>query len=138
MLPVIVAVVVVIVVVVIVLARKGAGRATERVQGRLAELDVQREAKATFLGLGSGGPGQVRVLGTIVLTPEALVFLQFVPEGEVAVPRPAITDVEVTDAYLGKDHTKPLLVVSFGGADETEQAAWEVPEPDAWRAALQG
>jgi hypothetical protein len=135
----IVVVIVVIVVIVGVLARRGAGKATARVQSRLAELEIERQAKATFHGLASAGEGQVRRLGTLVLTPDTLLFVQFVPEGEVSIRRAAVTAVEASATYGGTTHASDLLVVAFGadGVDGTDQAAWELPDVAAWSAALQ-
>ena len=134
----IVVVVLVLIGVVAVLARRGAGKATARVQGRLARLTVDRQAKGTFYGLASGGEGQVRRLGTLVLTPDSLLFLQFVPEGEVVIPRDDITAAEASSTYLGRTADKELLVVSFSvdGLDAGDQAAWELPDVAEWQAAL--
>jgi hypothetical protein len=124
--------------VVVVLARRGAKSASTRVEGRLAELDIDRQAKGTFYGLASAGEGQVRRLGTLVLTPDALVFLQFVPEGEVSIPRADITGAESSPTYLGKTSDRALLVVTFAadGVEGGDQAAWELPDVAGWRAAL--
>jgi hypothetical protein len=125
--------------VVVLLARRGAKGASARVEARLAALDVDRQAKGTFYGLASAGEGQVRRLGTLVLTPDSLVFLQFVPEGEVTIPRADITVVESSPTYLGKTGDQELLVVTFAadGVEGGDQAAWELPDVPGWRAALQ-
>ena len=141
MLVVLIVMLVVILVGVVVLARRGAGRASARVEGRLAELDVQQQAKGTFYGLASGGEGQMRRLGTLVLTPDALVFLQFVPEGEVTIRRADVTGSVATTSFLGKTQDRELLVVSFtsdaaGSPGGGDQAAWELPDIAAWNAAL--
>ena len=143
MLPVLLIVLVVAVIVVVVLARRGAGRASSRVEARLAELDVEQQAKGTFHGLASAGEGQVRRLGTLVLTADELVFIQFVPEGEVTIRRADITAADATTTFLGKTHDRELLVVSFtsdaaGNPDGGDQGAWELPDVPAWRAALAG
>ena len=141
MLPVLIVMLVVILVGVVVLARRGAGRASARVEGRLAELDVQQQAKGTFYGFASGGEGQMRRLGNLVLTPDSLVFLQFVPEGEVTIRRADVTGSVATTSFLGKTQDRELLVVSFtsdaaGSPGGGDQAAWELPDIAAWNAAL--
>ena len=126
------------VVVVVVLARRGAKGASARVEQRLAELDIDRQGKGTFYGLASAGEGQVRRLGTLVLTSDSLVFVQFVPEGEVTIPRADITAAESSSTYLGKTGDRDLLVVSFtsDGGEGADQAAWEISDVSGWRAAL--
>ena len=125
--------------VVVFLARRGAKSASTRVEGRLAALDIDRQAKGTFYGLASAGEGQVRRLGTLVLTPDSLVFLQFVPEGEITIRRADITGVESSPTYLGKTGDHELLVVTFtaAGGEGDDQAAWELPDVAGWRTALQ-
>ena len=143
MLPVLLVVLVIVVIVGVVLARRGAGRASSRVEARLAELDVEHQAKGTFHGLASAGEGQVRRLGTLVLTPEELVFIQFVPEGEVSIRRADVTAADATTTFLDKTHDRELLVVSFasdaaGNPEGSDQGAWELPDVEAWRTALAG
>jgi hypothetical protein len=134
--PVLVVVVVLAVVVVgIVAARRGAANVRRRVDDRLAGVTAQRRDKANFYGLGSGGSGQVRGLGTLVLTDDELLFVQFVPDVEVRVPRSAITSVTTDRSYLGKTQGRDLLVVAWTG-DEPDQGAWDVPDVAGWQSAL--
>ena len=116
--------------------RRGAGAARLRIDSALAELDVQRRAKANFYGLASKGSAQVRGLGTLALTPDELVFLQLVPANEVRVPRRSIHAVEVASSFLGKTQGRDLLVISWAADGSDEQVAFDVPDLDAWRQAL--
>jgi hypothetical protein len=137
---VIVVVVVVLAVVVIALVvRRAAAGARARIDAALADLEVLRKEKVNFYGVASKGAGQVRGLGTLVLTPDALVFLQLVPAVEVRVPRAAITHLEVARSFLGKAQGRDLLVVEWTTDDDPpghDRVAFDVPELDAWRAAL--
>lgn len=139
-LPVILVVLVVLLVVVAVAVRRGAGAANARIESTVAELDVERRAKANFYGIASKGAGQARGLGTLVLTPDALVFLQVVPATELRVPRASVTHVEVAGSFLGKAQNRDLLVLSWrvGNGDEPaeERAAFDVPDVEGWRLAL--
>ena len=130
---------VVAVVAVALVVRRAAGAARARIAAAVDGLEVLRQAKANFFGVASKGTKQVRGLGTLVLTPDALVFLQLVPAVEVRVPRSAITGIEVTTSFLGKTQGRDLLVVEWTTADDspgTDQVAFDVPELDGWRAAL--
>lgn len=122
MVPILVALLVAGVVVGVVLARRGAARVQERVEATLAGLDVRRQQKARLTRLASGGVRSSGA-GMLALTPEELVFVQFVPDRVIRVPRPAITSAAAADG---------ALVVAWGG----EEAAWAVPDIDAWRAEL--
>lgn len=137
--------VVVLVVVVLVavgvafVVRRAAGAARERIEAAVGELEVVRREKANFYGVASKGEGQVRGLGTLVLTPEELAFFQLVPAQEVRVPRAAITHVEVARSFLGKTQGRDLLVVEWrtdGDVAAEERAAFDVPRLDEWRVAL--
>jgi hypothetical protein len=132
-------VVVVLVAAGIVLARRGAGKAQERVDAHLAGLTVQRRSKANLFGMASAEATKVRGLGVLALTPDDLVFVQFVPDREVRVPRSSITSVTTSTSFLGTTQAKDLLVVAWSGSDGTDgdEAAWDVPDLPDWRAALQ-
>ena len=79
MVVVIVVVVVLAIVVVALVVRRAASGARARIDAAIGDLEVLRKEKANFYGVASKGAGQVRGLGTLVLTPDALVFLQLVP-----------------------------------------------------------
>src|SRR5688500_18675289 len=84
------------------IVRRGAAWARARIDAAVGDLEVLRRDKANFYGVASKGTAQVRSLGTLVLTPDELVFLQMVPATEVRVPRSAITRTEVARSFLGK------------------------------------
>ena len=129
-------VVVALVVAVVVAVRRGAGSARARIEESLASLDVRRKDKADFYGVASRGEGQVRSLGTLALTPDELVFLQFVPESEVRVPLKAITHVEIARSFLDKTVTRDLMVVTWKSGEDDDRVAFDVPDMDAWRSEL--
>ena len=91
-----------------------------------------RRTKATFYGLASEGKGQTRGLGTLALTPDELLFVQFVPDRIVRVPRAQIAGATLARTFLGKSQNRDLLVVTWGN----EVAAWDVPDVAAWETAL--
>ena len=140
MIVIVVVVLVVLLVIGALAVRRGAGAANARIEAAVAELDVQRREKANFHGVASKGSAQPRGLGTLLLTPEELVFLQVVPATELRVPRAAVTEVEVTRSFLGKSQARDLLVVSWRSEDGAEpvedQAAFDVPDIEGWRLAL--
>jgi hypothetical protein len=141
MLVVLVVLAVVLILVGVVLAvRRGAAGANDRIEAAVSELDVVRREKAEFYGLASRGTSQARAIGTLVLTPDELVFLQMVPAEEIRVPRVSVAFAEVAQSFLGKSQGRDLLLVTFrdgSGDDRVEdRAAWAVPHSDDWRAEL--
>ena len=120
--------------------RKGASSARERIAERLADLDVDRSSKVNFYGTTSRGAAQVRGLGTLVLTPDEVVFLQLIPSYELRIPRSSITGTSVARSFLGKAQGRDLLVIDWSIADDSDNsadsAAFDVPELDSWRSAL--
>lgn len=134
---VVIVVVALLLVVGFVLARRGATQAQQRVEDHLAGATVLRREKAELRGvLGIDGPS--RGLGLLALTPEELVFAQYVPDRAVRIARRAITAVTVARS-LGEDtFAADVLVVGFTGDGGPAEAAWEVPDLDEWLAALGG
>ena len=133
---VIIGIIVVLVVLAVVAVRRGAGAARARIEAGLGELEVERQDKANFYGQASKGEGQVRGLGTLVLTPDELVFLQFVPANEVRVPLGAVSSVEIAREYLGKVQARELLVVTWTAEGAEDRVAFDVPDLGSWKAAL--
>jgi hypothetical protein len=126
------------VLVVAFLVQQRTAAARGRIEAGLAQLDVLRQDKANYYGQASKGPGQVRGIGALALTPDELVFFQLVPDAEVRVPRAAITHVEVARSFLDKAQNRDLLVVSWSTGDDQEpdRVAFDVADIDDWRADL--
>ena len=116
----------------VVLARRGAQRVSARVEERLEGLEVLRRSKANLYGVASEGGGQVRGLGMLALTPDELVFVQFVPDRQIRIRRDRITAAAVGRSFLGKTSGRDLLMVTWG----EDVAAWDVPDVTSWQAAL--
>lgn len=107
-----------------------------RIRQHVSQLDVERSAGVNFFGVASRGRGQVRGNGTLVLTPNELVFFQLMPEREIRVPRAAITGTEVARSFLGKTQGVDLLVVTWSVDGVDDKAGFRVRELDAWRRSL--
>ena len=114
-----------------------------RAKRQRAELEdelsdgLRRKANARGLGLESRGRGQVRGNGWLMLTDDELRFSQWVPSRETRIPLAAVTAVETKRWWLGKTVGSRLLCVRWRTAGGAEDAmAWEVPDLDAWLAAL--
>jgi hypothetical protein len=127
---------------VVLAARKGAAGANSRIEEAVAELDVRRRDKANFYGMASNGSTSGRALGTLVLTPDELVFLQMVPADEIRVPRSDVIFAEIARSFLGKSLDRDLLLVTWrtegeeGAEPGQDRGAWEVADTDGWRADL--
>lgn len=131
---VVVVLVVVGVVIGVLLAQRGTARARQRVEDRLATATVLRRDKAELRGVLGEDGGPTRGLGQLALTPDELVFVLYVGEGELRIPRSSIASVTVSRSLGDATFATDVLAVAHGGAE----AAFEVPDLDAWLADLGG
>ena len=116
--------------------RKKAGADALRLQAEFPSATLVGPG-ANFFGLESQGPMQLRGNGSLVLTPEALVFDQWVPARRLSIPRRQIIEVSTARSHLGKSVFRPLLKVRFRQQDGAEDAvAWLVGDLESWLAAL--
>ncbi len=96
-----------------------------------------RSATVNGLGLESGGRGQVRGNGKLVLTPDELSFRQWVPQRDTTIPLEAIVSVGTERTWLGKWVGATLLCVRWRTSDGSEDAmAWQVRDLEGWLAAI--
>ena len=111
----------------------GARKASVRIEEHLAGLDVQLRSRADIYGIGTKGEKQVRGLGALALTPDAVVFAQAIPDQVIRVSRSSITGVEETNEFLDKTSARPLLHITWTDDD----GAWDVGDDLAkWLDAL--
>ena len=134
------AIVIVVVVVVAVIAAavylpKAAKNAGAKAEARLEGLDIKRRDRGHLLGFESKGR-PIRGLGILALTPDELVFSQFVVDTDLRIARNTITNVEAVDAFLEKTSPRPLLQVSWVGDEDPDTVAFDVPEAESWAADL--
>jgi hypothetical protein len=94
------------------------------------------EADARLVGVRSLGWGQLRGTGSMALSSRELVFVMWVPRRELRIQRHAITGAETGHGLAGKWTSGRLLHVRWRVGDTTDEAAWAVPEMEAWLAAL--
>lgn len=92
-----------------------------------------KDWKANSFGLESKGVWQVRGNGALVLTKDCLHFFLFLPNRELRIPLPAITEVTFTKHHLGKATLYDLLKVRFSGEDQLDSIAWFLSDPTAWK-----
>lgn len=122
--------------VIMIPVRRRAHRQRAELREELGE-GVARSANVRTFGLESRGAKQVRGNGWLVLTAEELRFRMWVPDRETRIPLASITAVETPRGWLGKTTGRKLLCVRWRTPEGGEDAmAWEVPELDAWLAAL--
>jgi hypothetical protein len=111
----------------------GARNASGRIEQHLAGLDITLRSRAELHGIASKGAKQVRSLGALALTPDAVLFAQAIPDQVIRVPRSSITGVEQTSEYLEKTSARPLLHITWADDD----GAWDVGDDLAkWLDAL--
>ena len=107
---------------------------------RLAEVPgtVRRSMAATCLGVDSGGTGQVKGTGTLVLTDDEVAFAQWRPDRLIRVPRPAIAEVDTTRTHLGKTMNADMLRIRWAADEGDDTVAFFVRDLDPWLADLGG
>lgn len=105
------------------------------------EIIAGRTAKriddmATFLGLSSKGPVQLRGNGTLVLLDDELAFGQWFPRTTIRIPLRDVIEVDAAKSHLGKTLFTPLLRVHWRIDAGEETVAWRVRDPSGWIADL--
>ncbi len=122
--------------VVVLLLRRSARSAREELRRNLHDEDTELEGNARLIGVQSRGAGQMRGTGSLALTPRELVFLMWVPRRELRIAREAIESAETGHGLAGKRTGAKLLHVRWRETDASDEAAWQVKDPDDWIAAL--
>jgi hypothetical protein len=122
--------------VVVLLLRRSARSAREELRRSLETESAELECNARLIGVQSRGAGQMRGTGSLALTGRELVFLMWVPRRELRISREAIESVETGHGLAGKRTGAELLHVRWRETDTSDEAAWQVKDPDDWIAAL--
>lgn len=120
----------------LVLARRRARSAREDMPRRLGGERPELEGNARLIGVQSRGRGQMRGTGTLALISGELVFLMWVPQRELRIPRAAIESVQTGHGVAGKRVGGKALHVSWRSSDDVDEAAWQVKDLDTWLEAL--
>jgi hypothetical protein len=113
-------------------------RTREHIRRKFAgKLIVRDSIGANFFGRLSVGMGQIRGNGVLVLTPDELYFMMFVPRREVTIPLDRITSVSTPRSHLGKTVGIKLLRVDFASESGEDAVAWAVQRLGQWVADLE-
>ena len=89
--------------------------------------------KVNFFGQSSAGRAQLRGNGSLLLTPDKLHFLRWVPKKDIVIPLEDIENIERVNSYLGKSKKDELLKVEFNNHQgEKDSAAWLLDNMHAW------
>lgn len=89
--------------------------------------------EVNFFGQNSGGRSQVRGNGSLLLTPDELHFLRWVPKKNIVIPLDDIENIEIVNSFLGKRKNKELLKIEFKNQEgESDSAAWLLENMHAW------
>lgn len=118
------------------------------VQARLgADEIVIYDEKAHCFGLTSREHGYLQTFGTLALTADTMLFVQWSPKAELELARADILSVDLSTAHKGSDKGNILLVVRFTSPEVTadeesgrvageDSVAWQVADLEAWKSAL--
>ncbi|RAK05191.1 hypothetical protein C8C77_13224 [Halanaerobium saccharolyticum] len=89
--------------------------------------------EVNFFGQKSDGRIQLRGNGSLLLTPDELHFLRWVPKKNIVISLENIEKVERVNSFLGKSKNRELLKVEFSNQQgEKDSAAWLLNNMHAW------
>ncbi len=89
--------------------------------------------EVNFFGQKSDGRTQLRGNGSLLLTPDELHFLRWLPKKNIVIPLDNIEKVERVNSFLGKSKNRELLKVEFSNHQgEKDSAAWLLNNMHAW------
>ena len=89
--------------------------------------------EVNFFGQKSAGRSQVRGNGSLLLTPDELHFLRWMPKKNIVIPLDDIENIESVNSFLGKSKNKELLKIEFNNQKgESDSAAWLLENMHAW------
>ena len=117
--------------------RRRAWAARSVLNSRLGDAEPLMLGPCRFFGQSNVGPDGPRGEGWLALTEQEIVFVQWVPQQELRIPQQAILAVGTTDEFLERSADRPLLHLHWNDHGQPSEAAWRVPELDAWLAALE-
>lgn len=86
-----------------------------------------------FFGQKSAGRTQIRGNGSLLLTPEKLHFLRWVPKKNIIIPLDNIENIERVNSFLGKNKKVDLLKIEFSNNQGVkDSAAWLLDNMHVW------
>ncbi|RCW49820.1 MULTISPECIES: hypothetical protein [Halanaerobium] len=89
--------------------------------------------EVNFFGQESAGRAQLRGNGSLLLTPDELHFLRWVPKKNIVIPLDNIKNIERVNSFLGKRKNSELLKVEFSNNQgEKDAAAWLLDNMQVW------
>ena len=121
------------------LMRRLRGRGRAQIAKRFpAEQVLLTETLAQSYGQQSRGVTQVRGSGALALTSGELFFQLYLPQRELRIPLESVKAVSIARSHLGKTGGAKLLHVVFTHEGVEDAIAWRLPDPDAWKAKIDG
>jgi len=89
--------------------------------------------EVNFFGQKSAGRAQMRGNGSLLLTPDELHFLRWIPKKDIIIPLNDIENIERVNSFLGKKKNNELLKVEFNNKQgKKDSAAWLLDNMHAW------
>jgi hypothetical protein len=124
-----------------VLARRfvlrAAARGRSAVRAELAPGEaVRHEGTVNCFGVASGGVGQVRGNGTLVITDARIVFALWSPTRVLPIDRASVTAVDRARSHLAKTRGVELLRITWVVDGSEDSAAFQVDGIERWEAAM--
>lgn len=113
-----------------VLKRK---RAEELLKNYHKDRIIYFSREVDFFGQKSAGRSQIRGNGSLILTPDKIHFLRWIPKKDIVIPLENIEDIERVNSFLGKSKKDELLKINFNDSEgKKDSAAWLLENMHAW------
>lgn len=89
--------------------------------------------KVNYFGRESAGRAQIRGNGSLLLTPDKLHFLRWLPKKDIIISLENVENIERVNSFLGKGRKDDLLKIEFNNQNgNNDSAAWFLNNMHAW------
>lgn len=89
--------------------------------------------EVNFFGQKSAGRTQIRGNGSLLLTPDEIHFLRWLPKKDIIIPLENVKNIERVNKFLGKKKKEELLKIDFDNYQGNfDSAAWYLDNMTAW------
>ncbi|ADO77458.1 hypothetical protein [Halanaerobium praevalens] len=94
--------------------------------------------KVNFFGQKSATKSQIRGNGSLLLTPDKIHFLKWLPKQNLIIPLKDIENIEIVNSFLGKTKKQNLLKIDFKNKEqEIDSAAWLLDNMKIWKKVIE-
>lgn len=113
-------------------------RAEELFENYHKDRIIYFSKEVDFFGQKSAGRTQIRGNGSLLLTPDQIHFLRWLPKKDIIIPLENIKNIERVRKFLGKKKKDELLKIDFNNyQQDIDSAAWYLDNMQAWEQVIE-